>query len=145
MVHVRPSDTTDDNSLSTAYEAALRLAEGKGRNGPSSHMSEMEAVKEEDEDARSPGRSDGLPVIDIVPSEQQQSLPATSGMGRANRPKSLILDSRGVGVKEEDKAQPPLPRLTAGDSTNAGQRWPLIDEISCAIREWYEVSDKCLL
>ena len=144
VVHVRPSDITDDKSLSTAYEDAVRLAEGKSRNGPSSHMGEMEAVEEEDEDAMSPGRSEG-PVINIAPSGQLQSLPATSGMGRANRPKSLVLDPKGLGGKEEDKAQPPLPRLTAGDSTDAGQNWPLIDEIACAIREWYEVSDRCLL
>lgn len=32
---------------------------------------------------------------------------------------------------------PPLPSLKAGDETMAGSDEPLIDEIACALREWY--------
>ena len=121
-----------------AYEEAVRLAEERGRNGPS-RFGEMEAVKEEDEDAASTKRPDG-PVIDIPSEGDSQSLSKSNGITRPNRPKSLVLDARGAMGREEDKEQPPLPKLTAGDSTIAGQQWPLVDEIACAIREWYGVS-----
>ncbi len=139
VAHVRPGDNVDDGSLTAAYEKAVRLAEERSRIGPSGWTSEMEAVKEEDEDIASPARSDG-PVIDIASSGKRQSLPHTNGISRANRPKSLVLEKGMVG-REEDKEQPPLPRLTAGDSTLAGQQWPLVDEIAGAIREWYGVSN----
>ncbi len=142
VVHVRPGDTSDDGSLTTAYEKAVRLAEEQSRNGPPSWMGEMEAVKEEEEDATSPARSERR-VIDIPSEGKPHSLPTTNGISRHNRPKSLVLPANGMTGGEEDKQQPPLPRLTAGDSTVAGQQWPLVDEIACAIREWYGVSSFC--
>lgn len=100
----------------------------------------MEAVKEEEEDEEgykvgsAKSITDNLDVIDIpstAPIENRRS----SLADRSKRPKSLILEK--LENTDEDKDQPPLPRLTAGDSTIAGQQYPLVDEIACAIREWY--------
>ena len=134
VVHIRPGDTNDDGSLAVAYEKALRIAEEKSRNGIG-WASEMEAVKEEDEEALSPGRTLG-PVIDIPSGDKRP------GIVRPNRPKSLVLDGTATTVTEMEKEQPPLPKLTAGDSTVAGQQWPLVDEIACAVREWHGVGSQ---
>jgi len=140
VVHVRASETNDDGSLTEAYEKAMRMAQEKIRNGSNNPwFGEMEAVKEEDEDIASPKRLNG-PVIEIPGFGNRQSLPQPSSIARPNRPKSLILDMKGAVGMAVDKEQPPLPKLTAGDSTIAGQEWPLVDEIPCAIREWYGVS-----
>lgn len=141
-MHVRPGDGSDDDSLTSAYEKAVRLAEEKSRNGTLSWVGEMEAVKEEDEDVASPGRCFGS-IIDISAPGKELSSPTSksNGITRPHRPKSLVLESKGD--RQEDKEQAPLPKLTAGDSTIAGQQWPLVDEIACAIREWYGVSPAC--
>ncbi|OLL24073.1 Dedicator of cytokinesis protein 1 [Neolecta irregularis DAH-3] len=38
---------------------------------------------------------------------------------------------------ERQRPAPPLPALKAGDETELGQKEPLIDEISAAVREWH--------
>lgn len=63
---------------------------------------------------------------------------------RDAKPKALQLQDAAV-IKEQrgegrEKQEAPLPRLTAGDSTVAGQTMPIVDEIACAVREWYAVS-----
>lgn len=138
-VHVRASSANDDGSLTAAYERAVHLAEERSKNAVISR--EMEAVKEEDEegyDASSPSsktpKAQRHDTGDVVTISATQRSP--SGIKRDKRPKSLIIDK----TAGEDTEQPPLPKLTAGDSTAAGQQWPLVDEIACAIREWYSVS-----
>jgi len=104
---------------------------------------ELAEVREEDEEkpngdiietSRPVGTAE---VIDVTSSPK---LLATSNGGpkRPNRPKSLHLDNSRK-VTHPSKPQPPVPVITAGDSTIAGQAWPLVDEIACAIREWHEV------
>ena len=142
VVHVRPGDGQDDGSLTAAHEKALRLAEDRAKNIPNGWVGEMEAVKEEDEEGLSPEQRlmrGERTVVDIPPATKRAGL-ASGGVTRPNRPKSLILEAKGMGSWEEDKEQPPLPKLTAGDSTIAGEQYPLVDEIACAIREWYGVS-----
>ncbi|TXT11135.1 hypothetical protein VHUM_01886 [Vanrija humicola] len=123
-VHVRPNAVTESDVLTAAHERARELAEDRAHD----LRREMAAVREEDEDEIE-GRTNGM------------SSNESDGAGRSNgsagllkrnrRPASLIL------AKPREKEQPPLPTLTAGDSTVAGQQWPLVDEIACAIREWY--------
>lgn len=135
-VHVRPDSSVDDGSLALAYEAAVRKAPGHDHTALSTGPSwadGMTAVKEEDEaggvsepDGDEAGQGGSTPAVIDIPSDTRH---ASSG------PKSLDMD--GKTPAEEGKDQPPLPRLTAGDSTVAGQSAPLVDEIACAIREWY--------
>ncbi|ORX40680.1 hypothetical protein BD324DRAFT_654448 [Kockovaella imperatae] len=129
---------------------------------------DMDTVKEEDEEGSpGDGEVQRTPEIGIVPLEIaekpaegpdaaiQQDISATTNDGRrksltliggtpgttptrAPRPKSLILEKRKTIDGLQEKDQPPLPRLTAGDSTLAGQLYPLVDEIACAIRDWYQ-------
>ena len=155
-VHVRPESSVDDGSLGNAYKAAIKKAqenEAKARAQGSGWGDEMHIVKEEDEDEDrkvgsprslhyNPDPSDGEMVIDITSTgtveNKRNSIGATTG--RKKQPQSLILEPLSSDMdqkREEEKDQPPLPRLTAGDSTIAGQSSPLIDEIACAIREWY--------
>ncbi|WVQ67084.1 uncharacterized protein L199_005278 [Kwoniella botswanensis] len=150
-VHVRPSASNDNGELTEAYERAVRAAEETARNANPSWVGEMDTVKEEEEgegiDVSSPQREKDVEG-DVVGVEAQNGglssnkLERRSSLGkrdglRSNRPKSLILESKLAQMEEENKEQPPLPKLTAGDSTIAGQQWPLVDEIACAIREWY--------
>ncbi|WWC91624.1 uncharacterized protein L201_006570 [Kwoniella dendrophila CBS 6074] len=148
-VHVRPGTSSDNGELTEAYEKAVRAAEEKARNANPSWVGEMDTVKEEEEgeglDNSSPQKgktSEGNVVaINSADGDLSNKLQRRSSLGkkdglRSNRPKSLILESK-LAQMEENKEQPPLPQLTAGDSTLAGQQWPLVDEIACAIREWY--------
>ena len=77
-------------------------------------------------------------VVDI-PGEVSSSLAPRKSISRSHRPTSLVLDKRKSAppTAGPEKEEPPLPRLTAGDTTLAGQHWPLVDEIACAVREWY--------
>jgi dedicator of cytokinesis protein 3 len=134
--------------LAAAYEKAVRLADERSQK--SGRVGEMEAVKEEEEEEGSeapPGMEQERQPQEEGRIEQVQTgeadakpktLGATNGLGRENRPKCLVLEARQTSSQEE-KEQPPLPKLTAGDSTLAGAHWPLVDEIACAIREWYGV------
>ncbi|KAK8853154.1 hypothetical protein IAR55_003855 [Kwoniella newhampshirensis] len=151
VVHVRPGASNDDGELTEAYNRAVRLAEERSRNAPPGWVGEMDTVKEEDEgdgyDLSSPQRG----IVNVEAQGQNRNVMDTatkrksigSGTGgagilvRANRPKTLVFEQKGLEEEEENKEQPPLPKLTAGDSTIAGQQWPLVDEIACAIREWY--------
>ena len=195
-VYIRQEASTDDGTLTAAYEAAVRRAHDMenerssgrgfmaGHGGGASFGGEMDAVKEEDEDEamsdsqRTPrnagigSRLSALPgdSLDAVltinkdkasPSGPNGTAPAEGSLSRSNskrksltlaiaanavagpsrtpRPKSLIAERRKtIDGEDEEKEQPPLPRLTAGDSTLAGQQWPLVDEIACAIRDWYQ-------
>lgn len=168
-VHIRAESTGEDAVLTEAFEKAISIAGQKEKEkdrdkgkGAWIGVNEMDAVREEDEDGvnDSPERptrniSNGdagdkhEEVVDIQPTGSEKAPdrklgPPANGMTRTNRPKSLVLEARviiqDVDRQNEHKEQPPLPSLTAGDSTIAGQQWPLVDEISCAIREWYGVS-----
>ena len=62
---------------------------------------------------------------------------------REGRPISLQLDQAGPSRRRDEgrrKEEAPLPSLTAGDTTLAGLNLPIVDEIACAVREWYAVS-----
>ena len=149
-VQVRTETGVDDGSLAAAYDQAMRRAEEKAGLSGLGFGNEMEAVQEEDEEVEGLGmgplRSNGrgsivadVGVVDIAPTgaavDASGSSHSRHGSRSMRRPKSLILEHE-VPV-EDGKDQPPLPRLTAGDSTLAGQQNPLVDEIACAIREWY--------
>jgi dedicator of cytokinesis protein 3 len=144
-VHIRPEASEDDGTLSAAYQAAVERFT-RGENGKVTIWGEgMEAVKEEEEEEEgnkvgSPTREpDVFGVVEItspgIGSTATMENRRNSIGGRPKRPKSLIVDK--LDTANEDKDQPPLPRLTAGDSTIAGQQYPLVDEIACAVREWY--------
>lgn len=151
-VYVRLEASVDDGSLGAAYEMAVNKAREKENKPGVAWGSEMEAVKEEDEEeeyqkALSPNL-DGLGsgekatngVVEINGGPAESKRHSIGGGGRSRRPKSLILEKTPLTIDlsgEQDKEQPPLPQLTAGDSTIAGQQYPLVDEIACAIREWY--------
>ncbi|KAK4687917.1 hypothetical protein P7C73_g2195, partial [Tremellales sp. Uapishka_1] len=154
VVHIRPGAPNDSGALEVVYEKARLLAEEKYHAG-TGKIREMEAVTEEEDegeighDASSPSRSPPgksvmdrprgsslQEVVDIPPSPSP--ILAVNGLARPNRPKSLLLEAPiATSSQEAEKDQPPLPKLTAGDSTTAGAQWPLVDEIACAIREWY--------
>lgn len=159
VCHIRPGNENDTGELSVAYEKAIRAAEQRYRGIVEESdynlralgtgiLSEMDTVKEEDEgDAGLASRSQifglEMAVVEVGSSEGRPAdalsrKGSENGFPRPNRPKSLALEQAKT-VIEEDKDQPPLPKLTAGDSTVGGQQWPLIDEIACAIREWYSV------
>lgn len=127
-VHVRHNAVTESEVLTAAHEQARELAEARSRE------LRMAAVQEEDE------FDDGEREQDDELEEGEHGLDDrpngnSNVIRRPHRPKSLVL-----AAKPRVKEQPPLPTLTAGDSTVAGQQWPLVDEIACAIREWYAVS-----
>lgn len=159
VCHIRPGNENDTGELSVAYEKAIRAAEQRYRGIVEESdynlralgtgiLSEMDTVKEEDEgDAGLASRSQifdlEMAVVEVGSSEGRPAdalsrKGSENGFPRPNRPKSLVLEQAKTAI-EEDKDQPPLPKLTAGDSTVGGQQWPLIDEIACAIREWYSV------
>ena len=131
-VHVRPDASVDDGSLAAAYEIAMTRPVDK--SAPAWGV-EMEVVKEEDEEGHSSPKPNGHADVVDIPATAENRRSSINGV-RSKRPKSLILE-RNPTAAEENKDQPPLPRLTAGDSTVAGQQYPLVDEIACAIREWY--------
>lgn len=155
IVHIRPGAINDDGTLATAFEDAMRDGEAKLTGGTldldtimssSGHklagMPEEEGNEEEGYSVR-PEAADE--VIDVTSTPTAPKLGnATNGISRPNRPKSLLLDAIQP-APHSNKPQPPVPTITAGDSTVAGQAWPLVDEIACAIREWHEVSPGHLL
>lgn len=124
-VHVRPNAATESDVLAGAYERARELAEDRARE----MQLQMDAVREEDEDELNGDAMGSGPPSPMKPNGSSSNL-----LRRNHRPASLVL------AAPREKEQPPLPTLTAGDSTVAGQQWPLVDEIACAIREWYAVS-----
>ncbi|KIR81379.1 cytoplasmic protein [Cryptococcus gattii EJB2] len=157
VCHVRSGNENDTGELSVAYEKAIRAAQQRYRRVDevsdydhpalgTGGLSEMDTVKEEDEeDAVLVSRPQNLDieraVVEVGSSEGRpidvlSRKGSKSSFSRPNRPKSLVLEQKETLI-EKDKDQPPLPRLTAGDSTSGGQQWPLVDEIACAIREWY--------
>ncbi|WVQ72639.1 hypothetical protein IAR50_002198 [Cryptococcus sp. DSM 104548] len=156
VCHVRPGNAHDNGELSEAYEQAVKAAEeryraaSEGVNLGMQWVGEMDTVKEEEEAEEISSRtshahtpSAGHRAVVEVTSEgrptdtlHRRRSSSRGSFSRPNRPLSLILEQR-KDEKEENKPQPPLPKLTAGDSTVAGQQWPLVDEIACAIREWY--------
>lgn len=127
-VHVRPNAVTVSEVLTIAYERAREMAEDRARQ----LRTEMESVREEEEDG-----DGGFLNGSTSPTKRArgESNGTANIIMRSHRPASLLLTK-----PPREKEQPPLPALTAGDSTAAGQQWPLVDEISCAIREWYAVS-----
>jgi dedicator of cytokinesis protein 3 len=146
ITHVRPGTVNDDGTLAAAFEDALREAEsrptvGSANNGANTTI-RLGEVREEDEEKGEQSNltspDSGAEVIDVMSSPKKLPTPI-GAISRPNRPKSLLLDSRAAPA-HPTKPQPPVPTITAGDSTIAGQAWPLVDEIACAIREWHEVS-----
>jgi len=145
IAHVRPGTSNDDGALSAAFEDAIREAQASYTNGGVNHDSsqplrELAEVREEDEnrevDSIAASKADG--VIDVIDVTSSPRLRAKDAPVRPKRPKSLVLDGT-QSLAHPTKPQPPVPVITAGDSTVAGQAWPLVDEIACAIREWHEV------
>lgn len=124
-VHVRPNAATESDVLAGAYERAREMAEDRVRE----MQMQMDAVREEDEDELNGDANGSGPSSPV-----KANGPTANLLRRNHRPTSLVL------APPREKEQPPLPTLTAGDSTVAGQQWPLVDEIACAIREWYAVS-----
>jgi hypothetical protein len=145
IAHVRPGTSNDDGALSAAFEDAIREAQASYTNGGTDHDSsqplrELAEVREEDEgkDGGSVAGSKVEGVAEVIDVTSSPKLTATDAPARPKRPKSLVLDGE-VKPAHPTKPQPPVPVITAGDSTVAGQAWPLVDEIACAIREWHEV------
>jgi dedicator of cytokinesis protein 3 len=158
-VHIRPNSGGADSTLTAAYEKALKVAEESEKDrgkGAWIGVNEMDAVKEEEDELGETrmvtsnglenGRSEVGDVVDTPEVEAGKRKLANGNSSGKGRPKSLVLNHAPKDKTEENlKDQPPLPGLTAGDSTVAGQQWPLVDEISCAIREWYGVGTKSSL
>ena len=96
-----------------------------------------------DKTGDTPGMIDGLLHMHAR-EDSGGSLRTPAGRTERNgRPTSLVLNKAGPSRRKEagrQKEEAPLPRLTAGDSTVAGQTMPIVDEIACAVREWYAVS-----
>lgn len=145
IAHVRPGTPNDDGALSAAFEDAIREAQASYSNGrmdhdPAQPLKELAEVREEDEDkdGASVAASKVEGVADVIDVTSSPKLTATDTPARPKRPRSLVLKERQP-LAHPTKPQPPVPVITAGDSTVAGQAWPLVDEIACAIREWHEV------
>ena len=152
IVHVVPGLQNDDGTLAAAFDDAMRDGEAKLLGADSVHghdsmlpKSTLGGLPEEDGDevqgyTLQPETENE--VVNVTSTSKSNTLPPTqNGITRPNRPKSLLLDKRQPPPQRHtSKPQPPVPTITAGDSTSAGQAWPLVDEISCAIREWHEVS-----
>lgn len=156
IVHVVPGALNDDGTLAAAFDDAMRDGEARLLGaGSEPHMhasilakSTLGGLPEEDG-----GEIEGYSLrpeaeneVVNVTSTKSSKLPSTqNGISRPQRPKSLLLDKRQpIPQRHTSKPQPPVPTITAGDSTSAGQAWPLVDEIACAIREWHEVSSRQL-
>jgi dedicator of cytokinesis protein 3 len=140
IAHVRPGNVNDDGALAAAFEDAIREAQaghmnGNGDQEPMQPMRELAEVREEDEEKPN-GDAVELSIPEVIDVTSSPKLLPTDAPKRPKRPKSLNLDNKQA---HPTKPQPPVPIITAGDSTIAGQAWPLVDEIACAIREWHEV------
>lgn len=135
-VHVRPNSGTESDVLAVAYDRAREMAEDRARDIMRLNMS---AVREEDEDGELDQDHESVDGGDEPgsPTVNGQAVVQGAHLKRNHRPASLVF---AQAREAREKEQPPLPTLTAGDSTVAGQQWPLVDEIACAIREWYSVS-----
>lgn len=157
VVHIVPGPVNDDGTLATAFEDAMRDGEAKltreipdanGAPGVQPTRALAELPEEEGDELQGytlqPEEQDEIVDVTVgVDEARRQELPPTlNGITRPHRPKSLLLDGRKPPTMavNTSKPQPPVPTITAGDSTMAGQAWPLVDEIACAIREWHEVS-----
>nr|ODN99941.1 cytoplasmic protein [Cryptococcus depauperatus CBS 7855] len=155
VCYIRPGDVNDNGELSEAYERAVRAAEERYRKlHETIHgaglpwFGEMDTVEEEDEgetDVISPNTphntsTRGVVEVGVLEGRTVDGLvrrrSSRGSISKFNISKSMIHEAQEKDP-EEDKEEPPLPKLTAGDSTLAGQQWPLVDEIACAIREWY--------
>jgi dedicator of cytokinesis protein 3 len=163
-VHVRPNAITESEVLAVAHEQARELAEERARQirhemasvreeeeeeeeekeGEEEEEEEKEGEEEERDDGKLPDEDEDDEDKDEDENEDDEDTGTVQSspkkrpnvLKRSHRPTSLILSR----VPQRLKEQPPLPTLTAGDSTVAGQQWPLVDEIACALREWYSVS-----
>lgn len=148
----------DEDDTAAAYDAAMRLLERRRQRG--GERWDISTVHEEDEGGATPsaakgkgraaanGESSSHDFEDIATSpgalatpSKRRSVLAVRGLNRSSRPMSLDLGGAGPARDSgRPKAQPPLPRMVAGDTTAGGAQWPLVDEIACAVRDWHGVS-----
>ncbi|MBW0469397.1 hypothetical protein O181_009112 [Austropuccinia psidii MF-1] len=73
--------------------------------------------------------------MDTLPEEDESDL-ITNYFKPIKSPSQSQLESNNPKV---EKLTPPLPSLKASDETISGRDEPLIDEIACALREWYDL------
>lgn len=149
VVHIRTDDdgAGADAQLAEAYMRALHLAEEKAREVTRPvDTEELGPVTVDPETWQSPAGPGGVglglrgaEVSAARKAENRKSLRVPELLSRSDRALSQDMRRRGSAL-EGDKEQPPIPTLTAGDSTLAGARYPLVDEIACAVRDWYAVS-----
>lgn len=116
-VHVREQLDDAEMRLASVYEHAKDLGV-VGATGPLPRQrTHMETLPEVDE-------SSSQPSSPHPPSSAQ--LPSIEA-----RTHEIGTDGQIV-----ERPPPPLPSLKCGDETLAGAHEPLVDEISCALREW---------
>ncbi|GAA5832812.1 hypothetical protein JCM11251_005773 [Rhodosporidiobolus azoricus] len=98
----------------------------------------MDPLQEEDEDEAG---EDNFRNMDGSPRKQEPvSIGPPSSPSKARNRISVgsmkALQASRLSAQPSSRPPPPLPSLKAGDETRAGLEEPLVDEISCALREW---------
>ncbi|KAI8452969.1 hypothetical protein BY996DRAFT_6415054 [Phakopsora pachyrhizi] len=129
-LHIReglddPSHRLSQSSAHVSYHPApnsKQLSPGANPIRSFSKYGPMESLPEEDE-SESTFRLSGS----FGQSHNQKSF-QIGGLGqRRSRIRSMTIEKLPI----------PLPALKTGDETTSGRDEPLIDEIACALREWY--------
>lgn len=132
FVHVREELDDAEGRLGATwreFEENRRLDEGRFGSGAGKGKARMEALPEdEEEDEEDNLTSNGS----VVPRTSKQPTASTTSNSQTSSTRHQALSSFA-----REKLPPPIPSLKAGDETLAGSREPLVDEIACALREWY--------
>ena len=106
--------------------------------GSTKHMETL--PEEEEEPSAATAGEDGKGSSSAFVGTGSDGIPAS--LSTANNRVSLNVNRQSLVLNEghpftnSDKPPPPLPSLKAGDETKSGSAEPLVDEISCALREW---------
>ncbi|KAK0550096.1 Deoxycytidine kinase 1 [Tilletia horrida] len=128
--HVHIREQLDDAQLRMA-EIYERAKEAGAIGGMPSfrppQKSHMETLPEEDESQSNPASPQQSPVI------FEGATPAAPARVTFDPHQQIFVLSDAPDVP---KPAPPLPSLKCGDVTASGTTEPLVDEISCALREW---------
>ncbi|EFP83337.2 hypothetical protein PGT21_031228 [Puccinia graminis f. sp. tritici] len=116
--HLDDSSHRSDRSLAqirAASAAHLHSIQGQSNNSNNAHL------------LRSFSKDSG--PMEPLPEEDESDLITT--------PLNQHPSQKANEPPDHEKLSTPLPSLKAGDETVSGRDEPLIDEIACALREWY--------
>ncbi|KZV88707.1 cytoplasmic protein [Exidia glandulosa HHB12029] len=128
-IHVRDFLADAEGRLAQVYSA---LTSGHDPYASIAAARGMETVKEEDDDDTASRKS--VRTTTTRP-PTQHSIKSPYSLAHLQH----LRDSTPSAVSQPLKFLPPRPSLKSGDDTQSGAMQPIIDEISSALREWYNL------